>query len=389
MALAEPLEPNLVLALDARDDDVAEALVREARGSDERGAHASGATRCGTTRRGELVPHGLPAAERLRRPGAATTLRCENAAAVARCYVTRRLPGRALDRLAEAHEVEVWPERLPPSREVLLEAVRDAEGLLCLLTDRVDDELLAGAPGLRAIANLAVGIDNIDLEAARARGIPVGNTPDVLTEATADLAFALILAAARRLPEAQAAVRDGDWLTWEPEWLLGRDVHGATLGIVGMGRIGGAVARRAQGFSMEVLHTGRSGAGTPLEELLERSDVVSLHAPLTSGTRGLIDTAALQRMKSTAILVNTARGPLVDQRALLEALRAGEIAAAALDVVDPEPLPPDDPLLEAPNLIVLPHLGSATHTARERMADLAVDNLLAALDERPMPHAVP
>ena len=323
-----------------------------------------------------------------RAPRAAPSPRCENAAAVARCYVTRRLPGGALDRLAAVHDVEVWPERLPPPREVLLEQVRDSEGLLCLLTDRVDGELLAAAPHLRAIANLAVGVDNVDLEAAQARGIPVGNTPDVLTEATADLAFALILAAARRLPEAQAAVRDGGWLTWEPAWLLGSDVHSATLGIVGMGRIGRAVARRAEGFSMEVLHTGRSGTATPLEELLERADVVSLHAPLNPGTRGLIDTAALQRMKPTAILVNTARGPLVDQRALAEALRAGEIAAAALDVVDPEPLPPDDPLLRAPNLIVLPHIGSATHTTRERMADLSVDNLLAALDGRPMPHAV-
>ena len=305
---------------------------------------------------------------------------------MARCFVTRRLPGAALDRLSAAHEVEIWPDRLPPSAAALRERAREAEGLLTMLTDRIDGELLDRCPRLRAIANYAVGVDNIDLEATAAHGIPVGNTPDVLTEATADLAFALILAAARRLPEAAAAVRSGEWVTWDPGWLLGHEVHGATLGIVGMGRIGRAVARRAGGFDMTVLHTGRGGGGVPLDELLERADIVSLHAPLTDATRGMIAAAALRRMKPTAILVNTARGGLVDQAALREALESGAIAAAALDVTDPEPLPPDDPLLQAPNLFVLPHIGSATHTARQRMADLAVDNLLAALEDRPMPH---
>ncbi len=305
---------------------------------------------------------------------------------MARCFVTRRLPGSALDRLRDAHEVDVWPTGLPPSRAALRERAREAEGLLTMLTDRIDGELLDACPRLRAIANYAVGLDNIDIEAAATRGIPVGNTPDVLTEATADLAFALILAAARRLPEAAAAVRAGDWITWDPGWLLGHDVHGATLGVVGMGRIGRAVARRAEGFTMEVLHTGRGDDGVPLDELLERADVVSLHAPLNDATRGMIGAAALRRMKPGAILVNTARGGLIDQPALHQALESGAIAAAALDVTDPEPLPPDDPLLQAPNLLVLPHIGSATHTARERMADLAVDNLLAALDGQPMPH---
>ncbi len=305
---------------------------------------------------------------------------------MARCFVTRRLPGTALDRLSGAHEVDVWPDRLPPSPAELRERARKAEGLLTMLTDRIDGELLDACPRLRAIANYAVGVDNVDLEAAAAHGIPVGNTPDVLTEATADLAFALILAAARRLPEAAEAVRDGKWVTWDPGWLLGYQVHGATLGIVGMGRIGQAVARRAGGFDMKVIHTGRSGDGVPLDELLERADIVSLHAPLNDATRGMIAAAALRRMKPTAILVNTARGGLVDQAALREALESGAIAAAALDVTDPEPLPPDAPLLQAPNLLVLPHIGSATHTARERMADLAVDNLLAALDGQPMPH---
>ena len=209
----------------------------------------------------------------------------------------------------------------------------------------------------------------------------------MLTDATADLAFALLLAAARKLPQAAAAVRAGEWDTWEPAAHLGYDVHGATLGIVGRGRIGEAVARRAAGFEMEVLVNSHRG-GTPLEELLERSDFVSLHCPLTPETRHLIDAAALRPMRPTAILVNTARGPIVDQAALATALREGTIAGAALDVTDPEPLPADDPLLGAPNLIVVPHVGSATHSAREKMADLAVDNLLAALDGRPMPHAV-
>ncbi len=306
---------------------------------------------------------------------------------MARCFVTRQLPGPALGRLAEVHEVDVWPGRLPPPPDELRRHVADAEGLLSMLTDRVDAALIDAAPRLRAIANYAVGYDNIDVEAAAARGIAVGNTPDVLTDATADLAFALLLAAARRLPAAAASIPAGEWVTWEPAAFLGFDVHGATLGIVGRGRIGDAVARRAAGFDMEVLVHSRS-SGLALEELLERSDFVSLHCPLTPETRHLIDAAALARMKPTAILINTARGPIVDAAALTAALHAGTIAGAGLDVTDPEPLPADDPLLGAPNVIVVPHIGSATHTARERMAEMAVDNLLAALDGRPMPHAV-
>jgi glyoxylate reductase len=304
---------------------------------------------------------------------------------VARVFVTRPLPGDALDRLrAAGHEVDVWPDRLRPPPEALREQVADADALLCMLTDRIDAQLLDAAPGLRAIANYAVGSDNIDLEAAGSRDIPVGVTPGVLTDATADIAFALILAIARRLPEGEAAVRAGEWLTWGPEWLLGRDVHGATLGIVGRGRIGAAVARRADGFGMNVVHHSRS-SGIPLDELLAQADFVSLHLPLTPETRHLIDAAALERMRPTAYLVNTARGGIVDQDALAAALHGGTIAGAALDVTEPEPLPPDDPLLDAPNLIVLPHLGSATHATREAMAGLAVDNLLAALDGKPMP----
>jgi glyoxylate reductase len=302
---------------------------------------------------------------------------------VGHVFVTRALPGGALERLAEAHDVDVWPGDMPPTPDELRARAADADGLLTLLADRVDPDLLDAAPKLRAIANYAVGSDNIDLDAVRARGIAVGVTPGVLTEATADLAFALLLAAARRLPEAADAVRDGRWRTWEPAGWLGRDVHGATLAIVGAGRIGQAVARRARGFDKTVLTVGRDD---DLHAALAQADFVSLHAPLTPATRGLIDAAALSAMKPTAILVNTSRGPVVDQAALAAALRDGTIAAAALDVTDPEPLPADDPLLEAPNLLVVPHIASATHATRERMADLAVDNLLEALAGRPMPH---
>lgn len=304
---------------------------------------------------------------------------------MARVFVTRALPGPALGRLADAgHEIDVWPEPLPPPPAVLRERTAPAEGLLCLLTDTVDGALLDAAPHLHAIANYAVGTDNIDLAATAARGIPVGNTPDVLTEATADLTFALLLAAARRLVPAAAHVREGAWRTWDPSGFLGADVHGATLGIVGYGRIGRAVARRAEGFAMRVLHT----PDTPLPDLLAQADFVTLHTPLTQATRHLIGTEALRAMKDSAILINTARGPIVDQRALDTALHEGWIAGAALDVTDPEPPAPGDAILDAPNLLVVPHIGSATRSARERMAAMAVDNLLAGLAGEPMPHPV-
>jgi glyoxylate reductase len=304
---------------------------------------------------------------------------------MARVYVTRTLPGGALDRLGARHDVEVWPGPLPPPPHELAAHVGQSDAVLAMLTDRVGPELIRSAPSLRAIANYAVGTDNVDLPAATAAGIPVGNTPDVLTEATADLTFALLLAAARHLSAAEAAVRAGEWITWQPGAFLGRDVGGATLGIVGLGRIGRAVARRGEGFGMEVLHSSRSG-GLPLDELLGRADFVTLHAPLGEATRALIGERELGLMKPTAILVNTARGELVDTAALEHALRLGEIAGAALDVTDPEPLPPDHPLLFGPNVLVVPHIGSATQTTRERMADIAVDNLLAALDGERMPH---
>ena len=303
---------------------------------------------------------------------------------MARAFVTRALPGAALDRLAQQHDVDIWDGEEPPAADELRARAAEADGLLSMLTDRIDAELLDACPRLRVVSNYAVGTDNVDVAAAASRGIAVGNTPGVLTEATADLAFALLLAAARRIVEADAFVRDGRWATWQPGLMLGRDVHGATLGIVGYGRIGQAVARRAEGFGMAVVHT----KAVSLHELLERSDFVSLHAPLTAETRGMIGEAELRRMKPTAILVNTARGPLVDQAALRTALAEGWLAGAALDVFDPEPLPAGDPLLGAPNLVVAPHIGSASHGAREAMAELAVDNLLAGLAGEPLPHAV-
>ena len=297
-------------------------------------------------------------------------------------FVTRRLPGAALERLSAVHDVEVWPDRLPPPAGELRARAPELHGLLALLTDPIDAELLAAAPALRAISNYAVGVDNVDLAAATERRIPVGNTPGVLTDSTADLALALMLGIGRRIVEGDAFVRRGEWRTWEPGLLLGRDLNGATVGIVGFGRIGRAVARRCEGFGCEVLHT----PDVELDELLERSDFVTLHAPLTPETRAIIGAEALRRMKPTAYLINTARGPMVDSYALALALHAGEIAGAALDVTDPEPLPPDHPLMEAPGLLVVPHIASATHATRERMAEMAVDNLVAGLAGERMPN---
>lgn len=312
-----------------------------------------------------------------------------------RVFVTRRLPGDALDRLAREVEVDLWPRDLPPPYDELAHRTAAADGLISLLTDRVDAPLIDGAPHLRVISNVAVGYDNIDVAAAARHGIAVGNTPGVLTETTADLAFALILAAARRIVEAGRFVRDGRWRTWDPNLLLGHDVHGATLGIVGFGKIGQAVAHRAHGFDMRVLYTSRgaiddaNGAErVALPDLLRVSDFVSLHVPLTPETHHLIDEKALRSMKRTAILVNTARGAVVDQSALVHALEEGWIAGAGLDVAEVEPVPPDDALLRAPHVTLLPHIGSASHATRERMAEMAVENCLAGLRGEPLPNPV-
>jgi len=311
-----------------------------------------------------------------------------------RVVVTRALPGPALERLRPVADVEVWPERLPPTEDELRRLAAGSRGLITMLTDRVDAALLDACPDLVVVANYAVGYDNLDVAALADRGVAVANTPGVLTEATADIAWALIMACARRLPEGAAAVRSGDWLTWEPDWLLGHDVAGATLGVVGFGRIGEAVARRARGFAMEVLAWNRrpkEAEGVEfvdLDELLERSDLVSLHVALSEETRGIIGAAQLRAMKPTAVLVNTARGAIVDQAALADALRSGEIFGAGLDVVVDEPIAVDDELLDIPSCLVLPHLGSATVATRGRMADMVVDNVLAGLRGDPLPNAV-
>jgi glyoxylate reductase len=304
-----------------------------------------------------------------------------------RAFVTRKLPGQALSLLSGHCEIDLWPGEEPPDRASLLDRASGADGLLCMLTDQIDAALLQSCPRLRVISNMAVGVDNIDLDAAARLRIAVGNTPDVLTDATADLTMALLLAAARRLPEGIAAVREGAWGPWRPDWLLGLELRGAKLAIVGFGRIGQAVADRAQAFGMEVVPVGRC-VTAELEQALASTDVVSLHCPLTPQTIGLIGDAALAAMKRGAILLNTARGAIVDQEALVRALHDGHLGAAAVDVTDPEPLPPEHPLLAAPRLIVLPHLGSATHRTRERMAQLAVANLLAGLAYEPLPHPV-
>ncbi|MGC9400198.1 MAG: 2-hydroxyacid dehydrogenase [Anaerolineae bacterium] len=315
-----------------------------------------------------------------------------------RIFVTRAIPEEGLQMLTSACDVRLWEAEHPVPRDVLLTQAAEAEGLLTLLSDSIDAEVIAAAPQLRVISQYAVGYDNIDVAAATARGIPVGHTPGVLTEATADLAFALLMSAARRLSEGVDYVRAGRWTTWGPRLLLGRDVWGATLGIVGLGRIGAAMARRGHGFEMRVLTTGphrkpdlEAELGVeyvPLDELLAASDYVSLHCPLTAETEGLIGEAELRAMKPTAILVNTARGGVVETEALVRALREGWIAGAALDVTDPEPLPADHPLVTLPNCIVVPHIGSATVSTRTRMAVMAAENLLAGLRGERIPHCV-
>lgn len=310
-------------------------------------------------------------------------------------FVTRIIPEKALQMVREHGAATVWEGELPPSRDDLLRAVAGADGLLCLLTDPVDADVIDAAPRLRVISQMAVGYDNIDLPAATRRRIPVGHTPGVLTDTTADFAFALLMAAARRISEAERFDHAGRWKTWGPTRLMGQDVYGATLGIVGMGRIGQAVARRARGFEMRVLYADPSepeatrelgAVRVDLDDLLAQADFVSLHVPLTAATERLIDARALARMKPTAILVNTARGPVVDQAALYDALVSGQIAYAALDVTDPEPIAPDDPLLSLDNCLIVPHIASSSVATRTRMAVMAAENLIAGLKGDRLPH---
>ncbi len=304
-----------------------------------------------------------------------------------RIFVTRPIAQPALRRLAQAARVELWDDDLPPAHDELLRALARADAVLSTVSDRLDAGTIAALPHLVAISNLAVGVDNIDLEAATRAGIAVGHTPGVLTETTADLAFALMMAVARRVVEADQFVKAGKWRTWTPRLMLGRDVWGATLGIIGWGAIGQAVARRAAGFGMRVLYVSRktaeeiaTGPSAPqrvdLARLLAESDFISLHVPLTEATRHMIGAPELAAMKQTAIIVNTARGSVIDHAALTAALQKGRIAGAGLDVTETEPISHDDVLLKLPCVVITPHIGSASVATRLRMAELAVDNLL-------------
>ena len=316
-----------------------------------------------------------------------------------RVLITRQLPEVAMQAIREFAECDVWLEDRPMPSPVLSERIAEAEGLLCLLTDRVDAALLSRAPRLRVVSTMAVGFDHVDLAACSERGIPVGNTPGVLTETSADLAFALLMTAARRVVEGAEYVKNGLWQTWSPTLLLGQDIFGATLGIVGFGRIGQAMARRAQGFGMRVLvcHSrslpddvlqAHQVERVSLETVVGESDFLSLHVPLTPATHHLINRDALSKMKRTAVLINTARGPVVDTEALCQALLEGKIAGAALDVTDPEPLPATHPLLSLRNCVIVPHVASASIATRHRMALMAVKNLHAGLRRQCLPHCV-
>lgn len=315
-----------------------------------------------------------------------------------RVYVTRRIPEAGLRLLDGACAVSVWQGDDPPQRATLERELREADGALTLLTDEIDADLFDACPRLRVISNFAVGYDNVDIAAATARGIVVGNTPDALTETTADLAFALLLAVARRLPEAANYARAGRWTAWGPLLMLGADIHHATLGLVGLGRIGTEVAKRARGFDMRVLYYNRhrhpaeeQALGleyATLDSLLAQSDFVSLHTPLTDETTHLFDAHRLRQMKRGAFLINSARGPIVETDALVAALRDGALGGAALDVTDPEPLPADHPLYRLPNALITPHIGSASRATRDAMAMQAARNLLAGLRGEPLSRAV-
>ncbi len=313
-------------------------------------------------------------------------------------FVARLIPEKGFAVVRGFCDVDLWPNELPPSRDELIQHVRGVDGLLCLLTDKIDGEVMDEAgPQLKVISNHAVGLDNIDVNAATRRKIPVGNTPGVLTDATADFAFALMMAVARRIPEAERYVQAGKWKTWGPMLLLGVDLKGATLGLVGFGRIGKAVARRATGFDMRVIYYDPNekdpdpdiaATYVDFETLLAESDFISLHTPLTPDTRHLIDSEAFSKMRPSAVLVNTSRGPVVDPEALYEALKEKRIFGAGLDVTEPEPLRMDSPLLTLDNIVIVPHVASASRTSRDMMAWMAAQNLVAGLKGERLPNCV-
>jgi len=314
-------------------------------------------------------------------------------------FMTRKIPERGLKKIKEHFEVDLWPEEAPPPKEVIIERVKDVDALVPLLTDPIDAEVMDSAPKLRIISQYAVGYDNIDVNAATKRGIYVTNTPGVLTETVADFTMALMMAIARRVVEADKYIRQGKWkVGWHPLYFLGTDLYGATLGIVGLGRIGSAVARRAKGFDMKILYYDvvrredlekELGAKfVDLDTLLKESDFVTLHVPLTPKTKDLIGERELKLMKPTAYLINTSRGKVIDEKALIKALKEGWIAGAALDVFYQEPTPPDNPLLELNNVVVAPHIASASLETRSRMAEIVAENLIAFKEGKKPPTLV-
>lgn len=312
-------------------------------------------------------------------------------------FVTRIIPEQGLKLVQEACDTEVWQDELPPPYEVLKAKAAEVDGLLCLLSDQINAELMDAAPQLKVVSQMAVGFDNIDIAAATARKLPIGNTPGVLTDTTADFAFALLMSAARRIPESERYVHNGRWKTWGPTLFMGYDIWGATLGIVGMGRIGQAMAKRATGFNMRILYTDAyeveaanalGAKRVSMEELLAESDFLSLHTPLTPETRHLLNAETFKLMKPSCVVINTARGPVIDPDALYVALKEGQIAYAALDVTDPEPIPMDSPLLELDNCLIVPHIASSSLATRSLMSVMSAENLLAGLKGEPLPNCV-
>ena len=313
---------------------------------------------------------------------------------MAKVYVTRSIYPEALDVLQRGHEVRVWDEDRTIPRDVLLREIADADAVLTLLTEKVDDEFLDHAPRAKIVANMAVGFDNIDVPACTRRKVVVTNTPGVLTETTADFAFALLMAAARYVVPGMQYVRGGKWKTWSPSLFVGRDIHHATLGIVGLGRIGQEMAKRGRGFDMDIvyfdvhrredLEQQHGWRYAEMDTLLGEADFITIHVDLNDATRKMFSTEAFRKMKNTAYLINAARGPIVDTDALYEAVKAGEIAGAGLDVTDPEPLPAEHPILTLENVVVCPHIASASLQTRTKMAILAAENIVAVLNgERP------
>lgn len=307
--------------------------------------------------------------------------------------VTRRIDTNALKQLEAIAELRYWDDDLPPSPEQLLDLLSGVDGALTLLTDRIDGEVLDAVPALRVVSNLAVGFDNIDVDACTRRGVAACTTPNVLTQTTAEFALALTFAVARHIVPGAMAARNGDWKTWYPFRFLGRDLAGATLGIVGLGRIGRRFADMAHAIGMEIVYAGeRADDGAyrqvDIDELLAASDIVSLHVPLTDDTRGMIGRDALAAMKPDAILINTARGPVIDTDALVDALNDGRLSGVGLDVTDPEPLPSDHPLYAFDRVTIVPHIASATSVTRHKMSSLAAQNVVAVLTGQEPPHCL-